>query len=138
MVGVNASHCATIIFVFLFRVLMRIYGNQTVINGTNMAARFISNFNAMSLGDPNDRNNLIVYYPPDQTGVRALNLFALEDELDGVEALHPGSRTSDGVDPTMYPVLIGVYEGVCVLACMSMCVCVYMCVWPIIKLRYLW
>ena len=125
---------------------MRIYGNQTVINGNNMAARFSSNFDRMLPIDRNDRDRLAIYYPPSpnfpQTGVRALNLFEVEDDFDGVEALHPGSMSSDGADPTMLAVLIGVYAGVCVcvLACISLCVCVCVCtcVWPIIKLHYLW
>ena len=85
--------------------MIRIYGS-TAFTGTNMADRFRTNL--VRIYD--SANNLVVNYPEQSSRVIALNLEFL-DMFDRANALHPGASQSDGVDPTVYPVIIGIYPG---------------------------
>ena len=54
-------------------------------------------------------DELVIVYPG-QPGVFSFNLSSL-DMFDRANALHPGSLSSDMIDPTIYPVIIGAYAG---------------------------
>lgn len=99
-------HHNDVIIPVSFRVLIRIYGGTTNINGNRMYERFNTNVRRMFEGS----DELVVGYPRQPT-VMAFNLSTMGFDL--ANALHPGALSADSVDPTLYPVIIGVYPGVC-------------------------
>lgn len=93
--------------------MIHIYDGMTPFNGSIMATTFKRRFDILFR---NSSNQLVTNYPG-QSDVRAINLGLLN--FDAGNALHPGSNSSDSVDPTLYPVLIGVFASGC-LKCVAM------------------
>ena len=80
--------------------MIHIYGRNAPFNAQAISDAFKDGIRD-AYNDPN--NNYVVGYP-DQSDRIALNLSA-SDEF--TNAIHPGGRSSDGVDPTLYAVFIG-------------------------------